>query len=217
MKWEKKGDAMKYEIIYADFPWPWYTDFGTAKIPYPLMTEQECVDFPFEQYMAKKCVLFLWMTGPFFIRQSVMMHGWSQKYGLRELGIPYIWIKTTKAGVPIKAAGPRAGASGVKPQGEFVAALTNTKRGRTFPLMKENETQWLYEGGTEEIYAPKVLPGEHSRKPAETRDRIVGTLGDRPRVELFSREEIAGWDGHGNQYPGKALLPLQAGGGGKKP
>ena len=32
-------------------------------------------------------------------------------------------------------------------------------------------------------------------------DRIVSTLGDRPRVELFSREVVPGWSGHGDQYP----------------
>ena len=41
--------------------------------------------------------------------------------------------------------------------------------------------------------------GEHSEKPAETRDRIVELLGDLPRIELFAREHPAGWSAWGNK------------------
>ena len=39
----------------------------------------------------------------------------------------------------------------------------------------------------------------HSKKPAETRDRIVQLMGDVPRVELFARESSEGWDCWGNE------------------
>jgi len=41
---------------------------------------------------------------------------------------------------------------------------------------------------------------EHSRKPHCVQDRIVELLGDIPRIELFGREERAGWDIFGNEY-----------------
>lgn len=40
---------------------------------------------------------------------------------------------------------------------------------------------------------------EHSKKPKEARDRIVELMGDLPRVELFARESIPGWDVWGNE------------------
>jgi N6-adenosine-specific RNA methylase IME4 len=40
---------------------------------------------------------------------------------------------------------------------------------------------------------------EHSKKPAETRDRIVTLVGDVPRVELFARQKTLGWDTWGNE------------------
>ena len=40
---------------------------------------------------------------------------------------------------------------------------------------------------------------EHSKKPAETRDRIVQLFGDIPRIELFARQEADGWDCWGNE------------------
>ena len=40
---------------------------------------------------------------------------------------------------------------------------------------------------------------EHSKKPAETRYRIVNLMGDVPRVELFARQKTPGWDTWGNE------------------
>ena len=40
---------------------------------------------------------------------------------------------------------------------------------------------------------------EHSRKPDEIRDRIVELFGDLPRIELFAREKVPGWDAWGNE------------------
>jgi site-specific DNA-methyltransferase (adenine-specific) len=40
---------------------------------------------------------------------------------------------------------------------------------------------------------------EHSRKPDEIRERIVELLGDIPRIELFARQTVRGWDCWGNE------------------
>lgn len=40
---------------------------------------------------------------------------------------------------------------------------------------------------------------EHSRKPDEIRNRIVELMGDLPRIELFARERVEGWDSWGNE------------------
>lgn len=42
---------------------------------------------------------------------------------------------------------------------------------------------------------------EHSKKPAETRDRIVKLMagGGLPKIELFARQCIDGWDCWGNE------------------
>lgn len=39
----------------------------------------------------------------------------------------------------------------------------------------------------------------HSKKPDVTRDRIIELIGDLPRVELFARQKIDGWDAWGNE------------------
>lgn len=40
---------------------------------------------------------------------------------------------------------------------------------------------------------------KHSKKPDETRDRIVELIGDVPRLELFARQTTPGWDVWGNE------------------
>ncbi len=40
---------------------------------------------------------------------------------------------------------------------------------------------------------------EHSRKPDITRTRIVELCGDLPRIELFARQKVDGWDYWGNE------------------
>jgi N6-adenosine-specific RNA methylase IME4 len=49
------------------------------------------------------------------------------------------------------------------------------------------------------ISAPNV---RHSKKPPEVRDRIVDLIGDVPRIELFARERVVGWEARGLDLDG---------------
>lgn len=181
----------KYNVVYFDTPWFGYTPCGTAKLPYKTLTKEQVYDLDLKKYMAKRCVIFAWVTCPFIVQQNLAIDHWCRKFNLRPLGVPYIWIKTKKDGTPIGAAGPRP--SLVKPLGEFVIAMTNVRHGRPLPLLTEAQSQW--------VFAPKPPRGAHSRKPAEVANRIVELFGDVPRVELFGREHRDGWDVIGDQSP----------------
>ena len=50
------------------------------------------------------------------------------------------------------------------------------------------------------IYSPIE---KHSKKPDETRDRIIELMGDLPRVELFARNKESGWHVWGNEITSK--------------
>ncbi|WP_336885687.1 MT-A70 family methyltransferase [Xenorhabdus sp. Sc-CR9] len=50
----------------------------------------------------------------------------------------------------------------------------------------------------EDIYS---CLGEHSQKPREVHYRLEQLYGDVPRIELFARESIEGWDLYGNESP----------------
>jgi N6-adenosine-specific RNA methylase IME4 len=40
---------------------------------------------------------------------------------------------------------------------------------------------------------------EHSKKPDEFRNLIIELVGDLPRIELFARQKVDGWDCWGNE------------------
>jgi N6-adenosine-specific RNA methylase IME4 len=40
---------------------------------------------------------------------------------------------------------------------------------------------------------------EHSKKPEIIRNKIIELCGDLPRIELFARQKVKGWDYWGNQ------------------
>lgn len=42
---------------------------------------------------------------------------------------------------------------------------------------------------------------EHSSKPTRFRNEIVKLFGDIPRIELFARNRVVGWDCWGNEVP----------------
>ena len=188
----------KYEIILADFPWSGYTPFGTAKIGYNTMSTVELIKFPWQDFMAKQCVIFLWVTGPMmFKQQSLVIDSWIDQHKLEYQGMPYIWVKTKKDGkTPIGASGPRPRL--VKPVTEFVIALSNVKGKRPFPLLTESQKQLVF---APKPYSKKGEKSKHSTKPVEVHRRIVELLGDRPRVELFARAGVPGWDTWGDEAP----------------
>lgn len=180
----------KYEVILADPPWGGYTPCGTARIGYDTMSTDELWDFPLDQIMAPRCVLFIWVTSPLlFAQQREVLTHWQQVHRLKYQGMPYVWVKTKKDGTPIGASGPRPRL--VKPVCEFVLAFSNVRRGRPLPLETEAQRQV--------IFAPKDRT--HSRKPAEVHRRIEALLGDRTRIELFARSAEPGWDRWGNEAP----------------
>jgi N6-adenosine-specific RNA methylase IME4 len=53
-------------------------------------------------------------------------------------------------------------------------------------------------------------PGRHSEKPVEVHRRIEALLGDRPRLELFARRRVRGWDVWGNEIEGGSDVDLHA-------
>lgn len=62
-------------------------------------------------------------------------------------------------------------------------------RGRSLQLKKSRNVKQLVE----------AVRTTHSRKPNEVMERIVSLCGDVPRIELFARQRVAGWDAWGNE------------------
>lgn len=175
----------KYQIIYADPPWPYAkrrknTKFGLGVHRYPIMTIQEICDLPVQNISAEQCILFLWTTGPHLNNALQVINAWSFIY----ITIGFTWVKLNKNETDF-ISGP----------GNFTASntelclLARTEKCKLKPVNKLVNQIIL------------ATRGEHSTKPPEVRSRIVKLLGDLPRIELFARGILpSGWDGWGDQY-----------------
>jgi N6-adenosine-specific RNA methylase IME4 len=169
-----------YDIVYADPPWFYYgsqTKDAAAAKHYPLMSQDELAALPLRSIMSKRAALFVWATGPRLDFAIDVIGRW----GLYYRGVAYVWVKTNRRGDVIRGQGIPP--TFTKPTTEFVLAATTMPTGRPFPLLDLAQGQVILE--------PRSA---HSRKPAVFRRLIVDLCGDRPRVELFAREMIDGWD-----------------------
>lgn len=173
----------KYNIIYADPPWQykvWSKKTGlgrSAESHYPTMEKKEIQQLPIENIVFKDAVLFLWITYPCLEEGLELIRKWGFTY--KTCG--FSWIKfNKKKNTPFIGMGYYTRANN-----EICLLATKGK-----PLKRINKS-------VEQIVFSKIR--EHSRKPDEVRTRIVDLFGDIPRIELFARQQIEGWDCWGNE------------------
>jgi site-specific DNA-methyltransferase (adenine-specific) len=163
----------KYNIIYADPPWKYGIDVSKH---YPTVPISDIYRFPINKIADKNCALFLWVTYPILPEALETV----KKWGFRYTTVAFTWVKTNKKkGTPFVGLGNWTRANAEICVLGFRGKLTR----------KSNRVQQV-------VLSPLR---EHSRKPDKIRDKIVELMGDLPRVELFSRQKIEGWDYWGNE------------------
>ena len=176
----KEVDGKKYTVIYADPPWRYDQKSlqGAAEKHYSTMSIEELCALPVEYLAAKDCALFLWTTFPMIPEALRLIEAWGFKYRTAA----FVWLKQNR-----KNHGWFYGL-GFWTRGNAELCLF-AKRGRP----KRNSAS---------VHQLIIKPIEqHSKKPDETRDRIVMLMGDVPRIELFARQKTEGWDVWGNEAP----------------
>lgn len=147
------------------------------------MTMAEIKSLPIPALADENCALFLWCTFPFLDEQIKLFEHWGFKY--RTVG--FTWIKTNK-----KNNKPFFGV-GYYAKSNAEVCLLGIK-GKMKPI-------------TNKVSSVVISPRrEHSRKPDEVRDRITELFGDIPRLEMFARQKIDGWDVWGNEVEGSIEL-----------
>lgn len=184
MNWPNK----KYSIIYADPPWS-YDDKALAGnrgacCKYPVMSIKDICALPVREITAPDCTLFIWVTAPKLNEVFQVIDAWGFEYKTKA----FCWVKRNKI-APSWFWGmgrwTRANSEDC-----LIATKGNPKR---------------INAGVHQIIESTIQ--EHSKKPAETRDRIVKLLGDLPRIEMFARQQVPGWDSWGNQVPDVETKP----------
>ena len=174
--------SKKYNIIYADPPWSYKKSGGKksarglAKRHYPTMTLDELCALPVGDLADKNCALFLWATFPQLHQALEVIRAWGFEY----YGAAFVWVKRNPEN------GKDAFGMGYWTRANPEVCLL-AFRGKMKPL--RHDLRQL-------VYSPLR---RHSEKPPEIRDSIVQLCGDIPRIELFARQRVPGWDCWGNE------------------
>jgi N6-adenosine-specific RNA methylase IME4 len=179
----------KYNIIYADPPWR-YSDNGSAGAAenhYSTMNITDICTLPVKDLTAADCVLFLWTTYPMLQEAMTLITAW----GFRYKSIAFQWLKLNKSGKG------------------FFFGLGRWTRGNTEPCLiaiKGKPYKFVQSQSVSQIIEYPIM--RHSAKPPLVRDKIIDLMGDIPRIELFARQTVAGWDCWGNEIPDESTPPL---------
>jgi len=183
MKIESKAleqSIKKYKIVYADPPWK-YADRGcqgTMQNHYDGMELKDIKGLMVNEITDDNCVLFMWVTYPMLKEGLELIESWGFKYK----SIAFQWIKLNKSG-----------------RGHFYG-LGRWTRGNSecCLLATKGKPKRISNSVFQLIFSPLR---QHSRKPDIVREKILELVGDLPRIELFAREKVEGWDAWGNELP----------------
>jgi len=172
---------MKYQIIYADCPWHYrnYADKTASRWvgnQYPVMSVADLCALPVASIADEDCALFLWTTAPCLQEAMEVLTAWGFKYKTKA----FCWVKQNKVSM-----------------GLFT--------GMGYWTRSNTEDCWLATKGSpkridasiHQVIMSPVMG--HSHKPAIVREKIVQLMGDLPRIELFARCKVNGWDCWGNE------------------
>lgn len=180
----KTHKTKKFNIVYADPPWPSITIKTGYRSPitpkYKRMSMKEILEYPVREITHSNCVLFIWVISSFLDKAFFVINSWGFKYKR----IDSVWIKKRKSG-------KKHGVSGFWGMNDIEILLMGVK-GKIAS----------YQTGTQNLYTAVEAVQEkgHSSKPQIFRDRIVYRFGNIvPKIELFAREKIDGWDAQGDE------------------
>jgi len=117
------------------------------------------------------CVLFLWTTFPKLKEGIEVLESWGFKY----ITVAFVWVKQNPKNDKIYSG---------------IGHWTNANA-EIVLLGKKGKISRIVKNIKQIVLAHR---GKHSVKPDEVRNRIVQLMGDLPRIELFARQKIEGWD-----------------------
>lgn len=166
----------KYNIIYVDPPWN-ISKFSRIvrpnqkKHPYPMMKIEDIKKLPVRNLADNKgCHLFLWTTHKYLPLAFEVMKSWGFKYHCT-----LTWDKT------------------------FGFCPFSFMWSTEFCLYGQLNNKWMRpkKFGIKTLIQEK--PTKHSKKPQAMYKLINDYCGDLPKIELFARERVKGWDVWGNE------------------
>jgi N6-adenosine-specific RNA methylase IME4 len=171
----------KYSVIYADPPWTYHawSDKGngrSAENHYPTMSIEDIRALPVAELAAKDCALFMWVTFPTLREAMTVLDAWGFTYKT----VAFVWIKENRQTPSL-----------------FWGLGYWTRSNAEICVLATKGSPKRLSASVHQVILSRIE--QHSKKPDETRDRIVQLMGDVTRVELFARQAAPGWDVWGNE------------------
>ena len=174
----------KYEIIYADPPWSYKNrGRGSANKHYPTMTLDDICALPVQNIAAKNSALFMWVTFPQLPEAFCVMHKWGYIYKT----VAFVWIKQNKIA-----------------KSWFYGMGYWTRSNAEICLLGIKGHPQRQSKCVHQLIVSPVE--EHSKKTEIVRHKIIQLMGNLPRIELFARQQIDGWDVWGNEVCNSVML-----------
>ena len=175
----------KYNIICADPPWDMTyvkeleNGYNVCDLPYLTMNNNDIMSLPVKYIVASDAILFLWLIDSRIPILCKLIESW----GFQHKTVDFVWHKALLDGT---SQNPTLGTY-TRKSCEFCFIGT---RGKCLAVHHtQNQLQQ---------YLP-LAETTHSQKPTVIRDMIVKMCGDLPRIELFARRKVGGWDCWGNE------------------
>lgn len=185
MKIDIYNTNKKYNIIYADPPWEYKqsgsikNSRGMAKQHYKTMSTQDISKLPIRELCTDNALIFMWATFPNITEAIKLMQAWGFTYKTAA----FVWVKKNKNGSNFWGMGAYTRANAE------VCLLGISKKTKASEIVKSHGVHQIIESIIE----------QHSKKPDIVRDKIIELVGDLPRIELFARQHVDGWDCWGNE------------------
>jgi len=182
-----------YKTIYADCPWS-YTDkmgdsaaLGAATSAYPVMGLEDIKALPVQSIAHPDCTLLLWATMPLLPEAFEVIRAWGFTYKT----CAFVWVKLNRNCNIVFMDGD------IIIDGGIYSGLGHYVNGNSELVLLANQGRptRLRRDIKQTVFAPV---GAHSVKPEEVRERI-DLLLEGPKVELFGRRQVEGWDVWGNE------------------
>lgn len=187
----------KYNLILADCPWEYsdkrtYARIGAARSAYETMRLQDICNLPVPSISDDNCMLALWATWPKLAEALEVIKAWEFEY----VTCAFVWVKLNPNVTPTRFVDKYDVYSGLGYYSNGNTEFVLLGRKGTRPVRNAGDVKQV-------VFYPR---GKHSAKPPVVRTELVRLFGNLPRIELFARERVTGWDSWGNDIGTPDLL-----------
>lgn len=174
---------MKYKIIYADPAWVYQdkskSHGGGAESHYNCTPTEEMGKIIQNIPINEDSICLMWCTYPQLEEGLKLMNLWGFKFKT----VAFTWIKKNKK------------------SNSFFFGMGRYTRGNPEIVLLGTKGKGIkrINASVPNLQIHRIA--QHSKKPDMIRKEIVRLFGDVPKIELFARQKITGWDAWGNQVP----------------